>query len=151
MGMMTTSKPILEMSYTELESWWNNYKDEQKSWGGILVQPYPELLTTWYADRLIDGSIPASKENILAAKRHKRDLERQGTEKFPWIFDEEKAHRPIRFIEKKCKPSKGDFNQLVLQPWQHFVIGSLFGWVHKDTGIRRFREGLVFVGRKNGS
>ncbi|MFB4471768.1 terminase large subunit [Oceanobacillus caeni] len=150
MGMMTTSKPILEMSYTELESWWNNYKDEQKSWGGILVQPYPELLTTWYADRLIDGSIPASKENILAAKRHKRDLERQGTEKFPWIFDEEKAHRPIRFIEKKCKPSKGDFNQLVLQPWQHFVIGSLFGWVHKDTGIRRFREGLVFVSRKNG-
>lgn len=31
-----------------------------------------------------------------------------------------------------------------------FIIGSLYGWVHKDTGIRRFREGLIFVGRKNG-
>ncbi|HBO5952285.1 TPA: terminase large subunit, partial [Pseudomonas aeruginosa] len=113
-------------------------------------QPYPELLTTWYAERLIDGSIPASKENILAAKRHMRDLERQGTDDFPWVFDEEKGHRPIRFIEKKCKPSKGDHDQLVLQPWQHFVIGSIFGWVHKDTGIRKYREAVDFVGRKNG-
>lgn len=148
--MTTISKPLLEMSYSELERWWAGYVEEQKSWGGILENPYPELLTTWYAERLIDGSIPASKENILAAKRHMKDLERQGTDDFPWIFDEEKGHRPIRFIEQKCKPSKGDFDQLVLQPWQHFVIGSLFGWVHKDTGIRRFREALDMVGRKNG-
>jgi phage terminase large subunit-like protein len=37
-----------------------------------------------------------------------------------------------------------------LQPWQHFVIGSLYGWVHKDTKLRRFKEGLIFVARKNG-
>jgi phage terminase large subunit-like protein len=37
-----------------------------------------------------------------------------------------------------------------LQPWQHFVIGSLYGWVHKKTGLRRFKEGLIYVGRKNG-
>lgn len=95
------SKPLIEMSYTELERWWANYVEEQKSWGGILENPYPELLTTWYAERLIDGSIPASKENILAAKRHIYDLSRQGTDDFPWIFDEERGHRPIRFIEKK--------------------------------------------------
>ena len=63
-------------------------------------------------------------------------------------FDEELAHRPIRFIEKFCKPSKGANNQLILQPWQHFIIGSLFGWVHKETKLRRFKEALVFVGRK---
>lgn len=147
--MKMTSK-LLEMSYTELAKWWRNYKNEQKEWGGILEEPYPELLTTWYAERLIDGTIPASKENILVAKRHIRDLERQGTDDFPWTFDEEKGHRPIRFIEKKCKPSKGDFDQLVMQPWQHFIIGSLYGWVHKDTGLRRFREGLIFISRKNG-
>lgn len=146
----TISKPILEMNFSELEDWWTEYQENQKSWGGILEQPYPELLTTWYAERLIDGDIPASKENIQAAKRHMKDLDRQGTESFPWLFVEEKGHRPIRFIEKKCSPSKGDAKQLVMQPWQHFVIGSLFGWVHKDTGIRRFREGLVFVARKNG-
>lgn len=141
---------ILELSHSELEKWWQDYKDEQASWGGILLNPYPELLTTWYAERLIDGSIPASKENILAAKRHIYDLERQGTEDFPWVFDEEKGHRPIRFIEENCKPTEGDFESFVLQPWQHFIIGSVFGWVHKDTGQRRFREALTFVGRKNG-
>ena len=148
--MKMTSKPLLDMNYTELAQWWSDYREEQASWGAYLKESYPELLTTWYAERLADGSIPASKENIAAANRHLNDLKRQGTDAFPWVFDEEKAHRPIRFIEKKCKPSKGDFDQLVLQPWQHFVIGSLFGWVHKDTGVRRFREGLVFVARKNG-
>lgn len=138
------------MSFTERTAYWKSYLDEQASWGGYLVQAYPELLTTWYAERLIDGSIPASKENIQAAKRHMRDLERQGTDEFPWIFDEERAHRPVRYIEKKCKPTEGDFDSFVLQPWQHFVIGSMFGWVHKDTKERRFREALVFVGRKNG-
>lgn len=141
---------LMQLSYTQLAKWWNDYKEEQASWGGILLDPYPELLTTWYAERLIDGSIPASKENIQAAKRHLYDLERQGTDDFPWVFDETKGHRPIRFIEENCKPTEGDFDRFILQPWQHFIIGSMFGWIHKDTGIRRFREALTFVGRKNG-
>ncbi len=126
------------------------WKKEQVKKGNILEIPSDKLLTTWYAEQLVKGSIVASKNNILAAKRHLNDLKRQGTDEFPWIFVEDKGHRPVRFIEKFCKPSKGDFNQLVAQPWQHFVIGSLYGWVHKDTGIRRFREGLIFIGRKNG-
>ncbi|MEC6747341.1 terminase large subunit [Marinilactibacillus sp. XAAS-LB27] len=145
-----TSKTVLKMNYTERVAFWSSYREEQASWGAYLLNPYPELLTTWYAERLIDGSIPASKENIQSAKRHIRDLGRQGTDDFPWVFDSERAHRPIRYIEKKCKPTEGDFESFVLQPWQHFIIGSMFGWVHKDTGERRFREGLVFVGRKNG-
>ncbi|MCH4175897.1 MAG: terminase large subunit [Streptococcaceae bacterium] len=160
---MNTNK-IMNMTYTELENWWVDYKNGMSSWGGYLVQPYPELLTTWYAERVIDfgnlknqeswtpwdSQMPASKLVIQAAKRHIRDLKRQGTDDFPWIFDEEKAHRPIRFLEKKCKPSKGDFGQIVAQPWQHFVIGGTYGWVHRDTGIRKYREALEFVGRKNG-
>lgn len=116
----------------------------------VLNKPSSTLLATWYAEQVVDGNIIASKKVILACERHLNDLTRAGTEKFPYVFDEEKAHRPIRFIEKYCKPSKGNFKQLILQPWQHFVLGSLFGWVHKDTGLRRFKEGLIFVGRKNG-
>lgn len=154
------------MNFTELEKWWEEYKDGLASWGAYLKKPYPELLTTWYAERVIDYGklsdeekknvspydtvIPSSELNILAAERHIKDLARQGTDDFPWVFDEEKAHRPIRFLEKKCKPSKGDATQLVMQPWQHFTIGSIYGWVHRDTGIRRFREALDFIGRKNG-
>ncbi|WZY00355.1 terminase large subunit [Bacillus sp. FSL W7-1360] len=115
-----------------------------------LIEASPKLLTTEYAEQVVSGEIIASKKNILAAKRHLNDLKRQGTIYFPWVFLEEKAHKPIRFIERFCRPSKGETRKLVLQAWQHFIIGSLYGWVHKDTGVRRFREGLIFVGRKNG-
>ncbi|NUK30977.1 terminase large subunit [Parageobacillus sp. VR-IP] len=116
----------------------------------ILTKPSEKLLTTWYAEQVVKGKIIASKKVKLACKRHLNDLKRQGTKDFPWIFDEEKGHRPIKFIETFCRPSKGNFQSLVAQVWQHFIIGSLYGWIHKDTGLRRFKEGLVFVGRKNG-
>ncbi|MFW5438753.1 terminase large subunit [Paenibacillus apiarius] len=109
-----------------------------------------KLLTTSYAEDAVAGRIIVSKKVRQACRRHLNDLKKQGTDKFPWVFDEERAFRPIEFIELFCKPSKGDFNVLVMQPWQHFIIGSLYGWVHKDTGIRRFKYGLVMVARKNG-
>ena len=126
------------------------WRKERIKVGAIREKPSDKLLTTWYAEQIVKGNITESAKNVLAAKRHLKDLKRQGTDDFPWIFVEETGHRPIRFIEKFCRPSKGDFKQLTIQPWQHFIVGSLYGWVHKDTGIRRFREGLIFVGRKNG-
>jgi len=48
---------------------------------------------------------------------------------------------------------KGDWaarGQLIkLEPWQVFILASIFGWVHKDTGKRRFRVADVIVPRKN--
>lgn len=116
----------------------------------IVVKPSPTLLTTWYAEQVVKGNIVASKKVVQACERHLNDLKKQGTEDFPWVFNEEIGHRPIQFIEKFCKPSKGSFNQLVMQAWQHFTLGSIFGWVHKDTGLRRFKEALIFVARKQG-
>lgn len=141
---LMTSNPI------ELEKWYQNWRKEQTKARHILEGSSAILLTTWYAEQVVKRKIVASKKVILACKRHLRDLKRAGTDEFPYVFDEKLGHRPIRFIEKYCKPSKGDSIRLVLQPWQHFVIGSLYGWVHRDTGVRRFREGLIFIGRKNG-
>ena len=98
-----------------------------------------------------EGSITSNEWVRRACERHLKDLKRSEEDPdYPWVFDEEKAWRPIRFIEKKCHPTKGDFKHLVMQPWQHFIVGSMFGWINKDTGIRRFRESLIFVGIKNG-
>lgn len=145
----SNSNPI-DFDYQGIVAWSDNYIKDQKEWGGILQEASPVILTTIYAELVVEGSIVASKWNILAAKRHLNDLKRQDDPNYPWKFDEEKAWRPIRFIESKCKPSKGDFDKLVLQPWQHFIVGCMFGWVSKATGKRRFRESLIFVGRKNG-
>jgi phage terminase large subunit-like protein len=37
-----------------------------------------------------------------------------------------------------------------LEPWQEFIVGSLFGWKASKAGGRRFRSAYVEVPRKNG-
>ena len=109
-----------------------------------------KLLLDEYVDSVLKGITITSKKIKSSCQRHLNDLNKAGTKNFPWVFDEKKAFRPIKFIEMFCSPSKGDYSVLEMQPWQHFIIGSLYGWVHKDTGIRRFKEGLILVARKNG-
>lgn len=109
-----------------------------------------KLLTAQYAKDAVSGKITVCNKVKLACERHLNDLKRAGTDEFPYVFDEKKALRPIEYMERFCKPSQGKFTKLILQPWDHFWIGSIFGWVHKDTGLRRFREALVFVSRKQG-
>ena len=87
-----------------------------------------------------------------AVARHRRDIIRSKTDpSFPYRFDRAKAQRFIDFCET-LKQYKDRFagEPLVLQPWQVFIFGSIYGWVRKDNGMRRFRKAFVFVARKNG-
>ena len=69
----------------------------------------------------------------------------------PYYFDEETGERPIIFIERFCKQSQGTLGApLRLELFQKAFIQTLFGWILKETGYRRFRETLFLVGRKNG-
>src|SRR5690606_20669643 len=70
----------------------------------------------------------------------------------PWVFDLERAKRPIEFIERFCRQSKGRWigQPLRLQLFQKARIQAIYGFVHKDTGLRRYREVLTLIGRKNG-
>lgn len=69
-----------------------------------------------------------------------------------YAFDRRKAERPIEFIERFCKHSKGEWagRPVRLELFQKAYISALFGFVHKSTGYRRFRETLFYVSRKNG-
>lgn len=149
MTMMSSTKPVLEMDHSELEKWWEDYVDSLRGWA-YLEEPAWCLLTTAYAEAIVNKELPASKEVIDACYRHINDLKKQDDPNYPWRFDGEKAWRPIRFIEEKIKPSKGNFTRMVMQPFQHFFVGCTFGWVHKKTGLRRFRESVIFMARKNG-
>ena len=69
----------------------------------------------------------------------------------PYYFDEETGERPIIFIERFCKQSQGTLGApLRLELFQKAFIQTLFGWLLKENGYRRFRETLFLVGRKNG-
>jgi phage terminase large subunit-like protein len=69
-----------------------------------------------------------------------------------YIFDIEKAERPIIFIEKYCKHSKGKWAGLpvVLELWEKAFIQAIFGFVNKETDKRKYTKAELFVARKNG-
>ena len=86
-----------------------------------------------------------------ACMRFVNELERSVTDpKYPWVFNLEKAYRPITFIERFLTPTKSEYNRMELLPWQHFVEANTYGWMSRTTGYRRFRESLIIVGQGNG-
>lgn len=70
----------------------------------------------------------------------------------PYIFDEARARRPIEFVERFCRHSKGEWagKPVRLELFQKAFISALFGFVHKETGYRQYKETLFYVARKNG-
>ncbi len=73
-------------------------------------------------------------------------------DKHTYVFDEEKGLRPILFIEKYCKHSKGKWSgqPIKLELWQKAFIQAAYGFIDNETGLRRFIKILLFVARKNG-
>ena len=69
-----------------------------------------------------------------------------------YTFDEKKSLRCIHFIEKYCKQSKGRWagKPLKLELFQKAMLQALFGFVDKETGLRKYKKAIFFVARKNG-
>ena len=107
--------------------------------------------THQYAQDVVAGRIVAGKLVRLACERHLRDLERADTDDFPYVFDEDRADKVFEFYEY-CRHVEGELagQEILLEAFQQFILGSIFGWVHRDTGYRRFRKAYVQVARKNG-
>jgi phage terminase large subunit-like protein len=112
-----------------------------------------------YVDRVILGEIPSCRWVKLACERHRRDIKASKTKEFPYVFDPEKANRVCKFLEllphvkgkwANPDPKTRRMQTMALQPWQAFVICSIFGWIKKSNGKRRFQKARIYVPRKNG-
>ncbi|WP_301757573.1 terminase large subunit [Burkholderia metallica] len=90
----------------------------------------------------------------LACERQSRDLARaeMGDPEFPYRFDNDAATRICEFIEL-LPHTKGRWartrQSIKLEPWQAFILTTVFGWLHVDSGLRRFRRAYEEVARKN--
>lgn len=113
-----------------------------------------------YAQRVVDGQEVTGRFERLACQRFLRDLERQGRADFPYVLDEDLGSRACRFIEllphikgEWARPDYVDgkltWKKIRLEDWQVFVELQLFGWVHHETRLRRFRRAYEEVARKN--
>lgn len=101
-----------------------------------------------YSRDVAGGKIVANRWTRLACDRHLRDL--KDGHKRGLHFDEDAAAHAIDFFAW-LKHSKGEWagQTVTLEPWQQFVVASLYGWKRAD-GLRRFRVSYLEVARKNG-
>lgn len=68
-----------------------------------------------------------------------------------YYFNEDYANRIIYFAETFCKQSQGEFGAPIkLELFQKAYLQALFGILRKEDDLRRFRETMFLVGRKNG-
>lgn len=107
---------------------------------------------TDYARAVVDGGVPACEYVRLACQRHLTDLAAPESDDYPYRFDEERVRWICEFIET-LPHVKGKWarqaDPIRLEPWQCFMLAVPFGWLHKETGLRRFRTAYWEIPRKN--
>jgi phage terminase large subunit-like protein len=104
-----------------------------------------------YIDGVLAGSIVVCANVRLAVERARQDLDRENDPAWPFQFDSKKAERVCKFTELLChiQGPKGGM-RIALEPWQRFILETLFGWVWKDSGTRRFRRGYLHLPKGSG-
>jgi phage terminase large subunit-like protein len=113
-----------------------------------------------YSRRILQGDEVAGRYERLACQRFLRDLAQAGTDAFPYVLDRSAGARVCRFMEllphikgewarPVYKDGKLSYATLQLEAWQVFTEVNLFGWKHRDTGLRRFRRSYEEIARKN--
>jgi phage terminase large subunit-like protein len=113
-----------------------------------------------FAKRVVSGEVMAGRFERLFAQRFLDDLERQGREDFPYVFDERAGAHACTFLEllphikgKWARPvyidGKVTRQPIQLEDWQALIVVQLFGWLHRETRLRRFKRLYLEVARKN--
>jgi phage terminase large subunit-like protein len=119
-------------------------------------------ISAQYQADVLSGAIPACRWVKLACERNRRDLDRQETKAFPYRFDPDAGRRvcqmaellphvkgPKAFIVGQDDEGRAIWNTITLEPWQCWILTTLFGWKRVDNGLRRFRVSLCLIPRKN--
>jgi phage terminase large subunit-like protein len=90
--------------------------------------------------------VRCNKYVALACQRQLDDLKRK---RFAYSFDEARASHICKFIEL-LPHTKGEWagRLIELEPWQIFILTTVFGWVDK-RGRRRYKTTYLEIPRKN--
>lgn len=102
-----------------------------------------------YLNAIRAGKVTVPEPVRLVYERLEREQKDRACK---YRFDLQLGLHAIEFIETFCRHYEGELaGQLIkLDLWQKAFIQTLFGWVDKKTKLRRFREFLLLVARKNG-
>jgi len=101
-----------------------------------------------YIKEVLSGKVPACHWVKRACQRQLDDLQRKD---IGFHYDEGMAEKICQFVESlpHIKGSKFAGKKIELEPWQCFILTTVFGWVD-EVGDRRFRTAYIECPRKNG-
>lgn len=101
-----------------------------------------------YPIDVINGDILASKYVKLQCQQYLNDIENENLE---YYFDESVIPK-IQHIISECHHIKGKLagQPIKTEPWQDFLFYSVYGWKHKKTNTRRYRDVGLLTGKKQG-
>jgi phage terminase large subunit-like protein len=106
-----------------------------------------------YAEGVLDGSLITCSWTKKACERFIDDRAKDKKGKWKYTFDNARAEKFCVGIER-LPHVKGEWarhKELIhLQDWQCFIVCNVFGWVDRETRLRRYRTVYVEVARKNG-
>ncbi len=103
-----------------------------------------------YSHDVVNDEVVSCQKHKWACQRFLDDINSQKKKSFPYKFDEEKAYKFLRWMTH-FKHRRGVIagEPINPHPIQIFIFSNIYGWVHKETGYRRFRKAYWGVGRKN--
>lgn len=104
-----------------------------------------------YEEDILSGKIPACVFVKQAIRRQREDLKRWSKEDSPFYFDQAEGNRVCKFIEL-LPHTKGALRgqKIKLEPWQCWVLTTIFGWRRRSDNRRRFGRVYIEVPRGNG-
>ncbi len=105
-----------------------------------------------FAEKNLRNKKEFGEDARLAFKRHLNDLKRSEKDDpaFPYVFVPEKAEDIIELANKLTIAEGEGTREFTCAGFQEFILGSLFGWINKETGKRRFTDSYVQVARQQG-
>lgn len=110
----------------------------------------PADRATEYARAVVNGDVIACDAHRKACERHLRDLERQNTPDFPYVWDVEKANRILDYAETLTILEGAKPHPVRLYGFQCFDLAVPMGWYKTADGYRRFRRKYKSEARQNG-
>src|SRR5208283_122975 len=94
-----------------------------------------------FARQVAGGDIAAHPWTRTAAHRFEVDLAAASKPDSMWTFDRVRALRPLAFASE-MRPL---LDVLDLTPWRAWVVAATFGFVARDTGVRRIRQATALT------
>lgn len=110
---------------------------------------FPKNSFSWvaldYANRVTTGKIPACWQVRAAGQRFIADFNRADL-----VFDTARVDDVCDFAQAMphvIGPLAGE--NIELSPFQVFILANIFGWLNKETRLRRYREAMILLPRGN--